>query len=137
MLEDPSNITNENISKIRFVNRAPMQQSLITMEDGKLFFNEPRVIQNRSIKLIIVLLDLRKHIFHCFHTIPLGGHFGFYQTLHQNRLKFHWPGLFKYIKNMISSCPACLLKNGSANVSSEFLYSFPLNAPMNTIHADF
>ena len=130
MLEDPSKLTNENVSKIHFVYRAPMRQSLITMENGKLFFNKPTVIQNRSIKLIIVLLDLRKHIFHCFHTNPLGGHFGLYQTLHQIKLRFHWLGLFKCIKNMISTCPACLLKNGSAKVTSEFLYSFLLDAPM-------
>ena len=137
MLKDPSTLTNENIAKVHFIYRAQLRQALITLEDGKLIFNEPTVIQSRSIKLIIVPIDLRKHVLHCFHTNPLGSHFGLYQTLHCIRLRFHWPWLFKYIKNMIQSCLACILKNGAARTSSELLYTFPLDAPMNTIHVDF
>ena len=114
-----------------------MCQSLIKFENNHLIYQEPTIVQNRSIKLIIVPVDLRRHIFNCFHTNPLGGHFGVYQTLHRIFLCFHWPGMFKYIKLMIKSCPACLLKHGNAKHSSEFLYGFPLDAPMNTVHADF
>lgn len=44
--------------------------------------------------------------------------------------------MFKYIKHQIQSCAACLLKNNAAHPSSELLYSFPLDAPMNTMHAE-
>jgi hypothetical protein len=66
----------------------------------------------------------------------MGGHFSLYQTLHCIRLQFKWPNLFKYIKQNIQSCAACILKNNAAHPSSELLYTFPLDVPMNTIHAD-
>ena len=37
---------------------------------------------------------------------------------------------------MIHSCAVCILKNSDTKLSSELLYSFPLDAPMNTIHCD-
>ena len=114
----------------------PIRSSSVTFDNNRLILHEPTVVTDKSIKLIIVPDELRKHVFNSFHTNPLGGHFSVYQTLHRIRLRFHWPHMYKFIKNNIQSCAACILKNNSAHPSSEFLYSFPLDAPMNTIHVD-
>ena len=137
MLEDPSLQTNESIKQIHHIYRMPMRKSMIIKEDNKLILLEPTTTQPRSIKLIIVPEALQKHIFHSFHTNPMGGHFSLYQTLHRIRLRFHWPGMYKFVNQMITNCPACILKNNAAKPSSELLYSFPLDAPMATIHVDF
>jgi hypothetical protein len=136
MLKNPLLITQSNISKLHYIYRSGIRNSTIKFEDNRLVVYEPTVITSKAIKLIIVPEDLYKHIFNSFHTNPMGGHFLLYQTLHRIRLRFKWPNLFKYIKRNIQSCAACILKNNAAHPSSELLYTFPLDAPMNTIHAD-
>ena len=37
---------------------------------------------------------------------------------------------------MINACPGCIMKNIANRPSRELLYSFPLDAPMRTIHCD-
>jgi hypothetical protein len=44
--------------------------------------------------------------------------------------------MYKYIKFAITSCAACILRNHSSRPASELLYSFPIDAPFLTIHAD-
>lgn len=114
-----------------------MQKSLIINSNEKLIPLEPITIQPKFIKLTIVPESLQKHIFHCFHTKPLEGHFSLYQTLHRIRLRFHWSGMYSFINKMITSCSACILKNNTAKPSSELLYSFPLDTPIATIYVGF
>jgi hypothetical protein len=59
-----------------------------------------------------------------------------YYTLHKIRLRFHWPHMYKYIKYAISSCAACVLRSHNSRPASELLYSFPIDAPFLSIHAD-
>ena len=126
----------ELMLKVHYFYRAWIQDSSISYVNDRLILSELTVINTQSIKLMIVLTDLQKHIFNSFHTNPIGGHFSLYQTLHGIQLRYHWPQMFKYIKHQIQSCAACLLKNNAAHPSSELLYSFPLDAPMNTMHAE-
>ena len=136
MIKNSSLVIPDNIKKLHFIYRMPIRTSNITYENNRVNLLEPTVVTNKTIKLIIVPATLRKHIFSSFHTNPIGGHFSLYQTLHRIRLRFHWPNMFKYIKENIRSCAACILKNNAARPTSELLYGFPLDAPMNTIHAD-
>ena len=73
-------------------------------------------------------------LFVAFHSNPIGGHFNAYRTLHRLRLRFYWPGMYTYIMKMCSVCPGCSLSN--AKRSSELVYGFPCEAPMNVIHID-
>ena len=137
MLKDPSLIGDKKfMEEIHYVYRSRIRDSSIIFKNKRLILIEPTVISDKSIELIIVPTDLQMHIFNSFHTNPLGGHFSVYQTMHRIRLRYHWPRMFQFIKKQINSCPACLMKNNAARPSSELLYSFPLDAPMNTIHAD-
>ena len=124
------------MNKVHYIYRMHIRNSSITFENDRLILHEPTVVSNKSIKLTIVPKDIQKHIFTSFHANPMGGHFSLYQTLHKIRLRYHWPHMYKFIKSNIKSCAACVMKNNAANPSSEFLYTFPLDAPMNTIHAD-
>jgi hypothetical protein len=135
MINDPSIISAESISKIHYTYRAPMRASQLKWEDERLVLHEPVAHSNNTVRLTVVPKDLRRHVFSAFHANPLGGHYSLYYTLHRIRLRFHWPNMFKYIKNLIDSCAGCLLKNG-ARAASEILYSFPVIAPFMTVHAD-
>ena len=42
----------------------------------------------------------------------------------------------KFLKAAISACAAYIPKNRISRPASELIYSFPLVAPMTTIHAD-
>ena len=44
--------------------------------------------------------------------------------------------MYKFITDFIKSCAACIAATKSARPCSELLYSFPLQAPFHTIHAD-
>ena len=86
-------------------------------------------------KLVIVPKGLRNIIFIAFHANPAGEHFGVYQTVARIQLRFTWPGMFKYCKDMIKKCAGCRLAN--ATVSRNKLYSnFPIEAPMMVLHID-
>jgi hypothetical protein len=104
--------------------------------NDRLVLHEPIAHSTNTIRLTIVPLDLRRHIFAVFHINPLGGHFSLYCTLHRIRLRFHWPNMYTYGKQNTHECVACLLGNGGARASSELLYSFPLSVPFMVIHAD-
>jgi hypothetical protein len=97
---------------------------------------QSQIQPKHAVRLIIIPMDLRKHIFAAFHANPLGGHLSLYYTLHRIRLRYHWPHMYSYIKQNIDDCVACVLRNGGTRATSEFLYSFPVSAPFITVHAD-
>ena len=67
---------------------------------------------------------------------PCGNHYSYYYTLHRIRLRNHWPHMAKEILSWITVCTHCLLKTGTSKLSTELLYTFPLHAPMVTVHID-
>jgi hypothetical protein len=136
MITNPSQITNDNLSRVHAVYRAPICQSQMKCEGQRLLLYEPIANSTKTVRLTIVPIDLQKHIFAAFHANPLGGHISLYYTLHRIRLRYHWPHLYTYVKQNINDCIACILRNGGTRVSSEFLYSFPIIAPFMTVHAD-
>jgi HKD family nuclease len=136
LISNPGDITNESLIKVHNTYRAAIRNSKIKYERQRLILYEPVSHSVNSIRLTIVPLELRKHVFISFHVNPIGGHFSLYYTLHRIRLRFHWPHMYTYIKHNIDDCVACVLRNGGTRASSELLYSFPLSAPYMAVHAD-
>jgi hypothetical protein len=136
MLTNPGLITPDNLNKIHAVYRATVCQSQMKWENNRLLLYKPIASTTQTVRLTIVPMDLRRHIFTAFHANPLGGHLSLYYTLHQIRLRYHWPHLYSYVKQNIDDCAACVLRNGGTRSSSEFLYGFPILAPFVTVHAD-
>jgi hypothetical protein len=136
MLQNPSLITPLTLNTIDPIYRTPMRDSCIRVEDKRLCLFEPIAASTKQLKLVIVPSDLQQQIFVSFHANPLGGHLSLYYTLHKIRLRFHWPHMYKYIKYAISTCAACILRNHNSRPATELLYSFPIDAPFLTIHAD-
>jgi hypothetical protein len=106
------------------------------MVDKRLCLFEPIASSTKQLRLVIGSSDLQQQIFISFHVNPLGGHLGLYYTLLKIRLRFHWPHMYKYIEYKISSCAACVLRSHNSRPASELLYSFPIDAPFLSIHAD-
>eukprot|EP00957_Ditylum_brightwellii_P173346 13198077-Ditylum_brightwellii.AAC.1 len=87
------------------------------------------------LKLLKVPADLRLHIFTCYHVNPIGGHFSLYHTYHRIRLRYYWPYMYKDIKYNISIYASCTL-NHRTRPQTELLYTFLVDAPFVTVHAD-
>ncbi len=136
MLKNPSLITTATLNAIDPIYRNPMRNSCIRMEDNRLCLFEPIAASTKQLRLVIVPSDLQQQIFVSFHANPLGGHLSLYYTLHKIRLRFHWPRMYQYVKYAISTCAACILRNHNSRPRSELIYSFPIDAPFLTIHAD-
>jgi hypothetical protein len=136
LLLNPGKITNESLSEVHSIYRSAVRNSKLKWENKRIVLYEPIANSMNNIRLTIVPLELRKHLFTAFHVNPIGGHFSLYYTLHQIRLRFHWPNMYTYLKRNIDDCVACVLQNGGTRASSELLYPFPLSAPFMAVHAD-
>eukprot|EP00978_Attheya_sp_CCMP212_P002696 scaffold5516_cov32-Attheya_sp.AAC.2 len=136
MLHDPSKITTESLLNVHSTFRPPMRDSQIKWIENRLYFQEPIAHSTKSIRLVIVPNDLQHHIFASFHVNPLGGHYSLYYMLHRIRLRYLWSGMYTWLKKRIATCAACMLRDGVSRPALELLYSFPIDAPMNTVHAD-
>jgi hypothetical protein len=78
MAENPSIATTENLQQIDSIYRAPMRNSQIKIIEDRLCFLEPVAHSTKTVKLIIVPANLRRHVLTCFHVNPIGGHFSLY-----------------------------------------------------------
>jgi hypothetical protein len=102
-----------------------------------LIFREPLGDGSTSFcKLRIVPESLKNIIFIVFHANPIGGHFNHVRTYRNIRLRYFWPEMYKYCKDMCSKCPACALANRTHSRARELVYGFPITAPMMVLHAD-
>ena len=136
MIKNQSLITKENLEKVHYTYRQPIRNSEIKWENERLYLLEGSRNSGRVVRTIIVPNQLYKHVFSAFHTNPMGGHFSAYQTFHRIRLRFHWPKMYRMIQKWIQTCAGCIMKDTQKYSKSELLYSFPLDAPMNSVHID-
>jgi hypothetical protein len=121
---------------VHSIYRSAVRNSKLKWENKRIVLYEPIANSTNTIRLTMVPLELRKHVFTAFHVNPISGHFSLYYTLHRIRLRFHWANMYTYLKRNIDDCAACVLRNGGTRASSELLYSFPLSAPFMAVHAD-
>ena len=98
MLQNPSTINESKLKDIPFIYRQPMQDSMIKLEFGKIKMYKKIVNCMEIIKQILVPKGLWKMIFQTFHANPSGAHFSLYYTLHQTRIRYHWPKMYEDIK---------------------------------------
>jgi hypothetical protein len=71
-----------------------------------------------------------------FHANPIVGHLNHVQTFRAIRLRYFWPGMFHFIKDLCLKCPGCALTNCTHRPKSALVYSFPITAPMMVLHVD-
>ncbi len=71
-----------------------------------------------------------------FHSNAIGEHLNAYRTLHNIRLRYFWPGMYSYIKQMCNACPGCALANPIKSKLSELVYNFPIKAPFLVLFVD-
>jgi hypothetical protein len=112
LLLNPGKITNESLSEVHSIYWSAVRNSKLKWENKRIVLYEPIANSTNTIRLTIVPLELRKHVFTAFHVNPIGGHFLLYYTLHRICLRFHWPNIYTYLKRNIDNCVACVLRNG-------------------------
>ncbi|KAL7503778.1 hypothetical protein ACHAXN_001520 [Cyclotella atomus] len=137
MINNPSLINNENLTKVHHTLRMPLCNNLLVIENDMIILREPLGGGSDSYcKLRLVPSSLRNAIFVAFHANPIGGHLNYFRTFKNIRLRYYWPGMFCYIKDLCSKCPACALANRHRSRAKELVYGFPITAPFFVIHAD-
>jgi hypothetical protein len=137
-VQNPGTITNAALvaSGINFNFRNALRQSHIALENGILIYREPIVCSESYACLQLVPSEFHNILFVTFHSNPIGAHFSIYHTLHRLRLRFYWPGMYKFKARMCNACPGCTLSNPTRSQSSKLLYNFPIEAQMKGIHID-
>ena len=136
ILNNPQLHKESEIRQLHYLYRQPMRDSMIKLQHDRLYLCERIAHQQSIIKLIIVPSSLQKMIFTTFHANPLGAHYSLYYTHHRIRIRYHWPSMYQQIKTWIKTCAACVLKHTANKPASELMYTFPLDEPMNVVHAD-
>jgi hypothetical protein len=136
MINNPSTIKKDNLSKTHYVYRQPLRNNCIKLIDGLLYIQETMDISENFMQLQIVPAPLRNIIFIAFHVNPIGEHFGLYHTFHKIRLRYFWPCMYKYIDYLIKSCAGCNLIKSKIRKSSALAYPFPIDQPWVVLHAD-
>ncbi len=136
MVLDPSSIRKETLKDIHYAYHHHLQQSHIMIKDKMLILREPIRGSTSYVCLQIVPEELRNIFFVAFHSNPIGGHLNAYRSLHHLHLRYHWPEMFSYIKQMCQACPGCTLSNSLHGTSSELAYHFPIKVPFQVLFVD-
>jgi hypothetical protein len=113
-----------------------MRDSQILLMDGIIYIHEKTDIAENFLQLQVVPLELRNIIFTAFHANPICEHFDLYHTFNKIRLRYFWPGMWKYVNHLISCCAGCTLGNARSRKSTTLVYSFPTDMPWVILHAD-
>jgi hypothetical protein len=136
LVTNPSKINNAALSMVNYNYWAPLRNSQIVPEDGLLIYYEPIRGGSSYTCLQLNLAAFYNIIFIAFHLNAIRGHLNAYHTLHQICLRYYWPGMFSYIKQMCTACPGCRLANPTKSKSSELVYNFPIEAPFLVLFVD-
>jgi hypothetical protein len=135
---NPGTISNKALeaSGIDYNYCAALRHSCIVIKDGLVIYREPIAGSALYARLQLVPSKFFNILFIAFHTNPIGRHFNTYHTLHRMRLRFYWPGMYKYINCMCRACPGCNLANPTNFKSAELIYHFPIEVPIMVLHID-
>lgn len=136
MVSNPALVVKEHLALLEPTYRSALRQGRIVLEQDMLILQEQLDTGSSYIKLRLVPTGLREILFIAFHANPIGGHFNPYRTYARLRLRYYWPGMYKYCQLMCKKCPGCALANGVIRASSELIYSFPVAAPFRVLHVD-
>jgi hypothetical protein len=135
-VQNPGTITTKSMdaANLHATYCAALRHSQIALKDGILIMREPIAGSESYACLQIVPSHFCNIIFVAFHSNLLGTHFNTCRTLHRIRLRYYWPGMWKYISKMWDACPGCALTNPTCGKSRELIYLFPIKAPMMVLH---
>ena len=104
----------------------------------ELFFLRDGIIyRQEEPPLLVVPVDLRKHILELAHTIPLAGHTGINRTREKLRGKYFWFGMTRDIRAYILSCSPCNHAKKNSRVARAEMQMYHAGFPMERVHLDF
>ncbi len=137
-IQNPCTITTKGLeaAQLSATYHATLRRLQIALEDNILILQEPIVGSESYARLQLVPSHFCNIVFIAFHSNPLGAHLNATHTLHRIRLRYYWPGMWRYITCMCDACPGCALTNPTHGQSCELIYSFPIKAPMMVLHVD-
>lgn len=80
--------------------------------------------------------QLRGLVLEICHSSPLGGHMGYWRTLHKIRQNYVWLGMRKDIRDFVRSCPVCQTSKPRNTKPSGFMDSTPASQPFLELSID-
>ena len=127
----PAVLKDSNSNYHIFLKRGQLQ-----MLNNCLVFLKTVMMNRKYIALIVVPHNLRKQLFEHYHSGPMGGHMGEYNTVYRMRYRIYWPKIFDDIKTWVQSCAHCTTYNVWRNRKSELYLSWPIMMPFWIMHID-
>jgi hypothetical protein len=136
LVRNPSKINSTILNTINYIYWDALCQLQMVIEDDTLIFNEP--IQGGSSYTCLqhVPMEFYNIIFVALHSNSISSHLHAYCTLHRILLRYYWPGMYSYIKQMCAACPGCTLAKTTKSKSSELVYNFPIEVPFLVLFVD-
>ena len=109
----------------------------LTFDEGLLHFTEePKSIDVRQLLRRVVPRSLRHVVVTAFHATPLAGHVGIHKTYWRIAVRYWWPGMYSFVRDMVSSCAHCKLANATSHQSQQVLQALSCDGPFDVIALD-
>ena len=117
----------------RQARRIALQKSLFAMEDGLLFYVDPR----QEHRLRVVVPDhLQEQILLENHSGITGGHFSSKKTYAALTRHWWWDGMYHDTVQFVSKCPQCAIVTGGSREHRPPLHPIPVSRPFQIIGVD-
>ena len=108
----------------------PENTGNLRQEDGMWWRGKQIVIPNHE--------GLKKGILYELHDAPYSGHPGRDHTIEAVQRLYWWPGMVKYIKAYVASCPLCQRNKGTNQAPAGLLMPLPIpDQPWDSVSMDF
>jgi hypothetical protein len=135
-LADGSTVAKKDLSEKRYFTE--WKKGNFDTENGILFFHEEgRRATVRQLRLRVVPKELRMAIFSACHSSPMAGHSSVKRTLFRIEARFWWPGRWKDVTELVTSCAHCRMGNAARHESTGLLQGMCEAAPLEVVFLDF
>lgn len=113
-----------------------LRDNRFTFEHGRLVLFHLIGSTHRYLSLIVVPMDLRKTIFHAYHSSGSGAHMAFHKTFLAIRMRFFWPKMRANIQAWCKGCEQCIRSRARRKESTGLVHSWPITSPFAIISVD-
>ena len=113
--------------------RLVLQKSLFTIEDGVLFYVDPK---QDHCQRIVVPSHLREQILSEHHSGLMGGHFATKKTYGALTRHWWWDGMYHDTVRFTSNCPQCATVTGGGRHHRPPLHPIPVSRPFQIVAVD-
>ena len=90
----------------------------------------------QDIEQLVLPIQCRQTVIRLAHDIPLAGHLGKHKTLSRIQQRFHWPGMFRQVKEHCKSCEQCQKSSPRGTAKAPLVPLLVMEEPFKRIAMD-